>query len=480
MDTALRSGTAGDAKRTFEVLDPATDEVVARVPDFGEHEYRRVVDRAADALPGWRSRTAKERADVLTRIVTAATERLGALAELISRESGKPLVEAESEVRYALGFLEWAAAEGLRVRGETLPANRTEQRILVMRQSVGVTAAIAPWNFPLAMVTRKLGPALAVGCTQIVKPAPETPLAALELARIAEDMGLPRGVLNVVTGDASAFCDVVFADPRVRKVSFTGSTDVGKELIRRSAQNVTRLSLELGGHAPVLILEDADLEAAVAMTLAAKFRNGGQSCIAASRVRVARPVYERFCTALVERARDLRLGRWDTGPDIGPLINDAAVAKVRRHVEDAVAQGATLLCGGNAVRPAPGLSARFFEPTVLTDVHDGMLVCREETFGPVVTVEPFEHLRQAIDAANASPYGLAAYLAGRDPGQLLDIVERLECGVIGVNDGVPSTPQAPFGGMKLSGIGREGGHDVMAEYLETKYVSVVVSRSGPC
>ena len=459
---------------TFAVTDPATDELIDSVPAGSVDDSRDAVAAAADALPAWAGQTAAQRAEVLERIVASATERTTHLAKVISRESGKPLAEAEGEVRYALGFLTWAAAEALRVYGETIPAARPEQRMLVLRQPVGVTAAITPWNFPLAMITRKLGPALAVGCTQVVKPAPETPLASLAFAEIAVEAGLPPGVLNVVTGDALGFSEAIFGDPRVRKVSFTGSTQVGQELIRRSADNVTRLSLELGGHAPVLILEDADLDVAVGMTMAAKYRNSGQSCVAASRVRVARSRYDEFCAALAERSSALRLGRWDTAPDLGPLINDAAVDKVRRHVEDAVAHGATVLCGGQAVAPGAGLTERFFQPTVLRDVEDSMLVCREETFGPVISVEPFDDVSVAVAAANTSPYGLAAYVAGRDAGSLLRVVEALDCGVIGVNDGVPSTPHAPFGGMKHSGIGREGGRYVMEEYLETKYVSLVL------
>jgi len=465
--------TSAASGATFDVSDPATDEVLDEVPDASTDEFAAAVDAAAGALSGWQSLRATERADVLDGVVAACELRLDELAVTIARESGKPLSEARGEVRYALGFLSWAAGEAVRVGGETIPAAKAGQRILVLRQPVGVSAAITPWNFPLAMITRKLGPALAVGCTQVVKPAPETPLSALLFAEVASDAGVPDGVLNVVTGDPVAFSNVVFGDARVRMVSFTGSTEVGRELIRQSAKNVTRLSLELGGHAPVFVLEDADLDQAVTMTMAAKYRNTGQSCVAASRVRVASSRYEELCAALADRSSKLRLGRWDEGADLGPLINDEAVAKVQRHVDDAVVRGAQLLCGGKAVSPGPGLAGRFFEATVLAGVDDSMVLCHEETFGPVIAIEPFDDVDEAVAAANASPFGLAAYVAGRDAGRVLDVVEALECGVVGVNDGVPSTPQAPFGGMKLSGIGREGGHWVMDEYLETKYVSLV-------
>jgi len=407
--------------------------------------------------------------------VLANEERI---AETIAAESGKPLAEGRGEVRYGAGFLEWAAEEARRVYGETIPASRPDQRILVLRQPVGVTAAITPWNFPLAMLTRKLGPALAVGCTQVIKPANETPLTAILLCELAIEAGVPDGVLNLVTGAGPVVGPALLADPRVRKLSFTGSTEVGQELVRLSATNLTRLSLELGGHAPVVILDDADLGVAVEQAVRAKFRNNGQSCIAANRFYVARPIYHEFAEAFTNAVEKLSVGSWDMDADVGPLIDDRAVVKVQRHVDTAVEAGASLLCGGSPTDLGPGKSGRFFQPTVLSDVTDDMVISTEETFGPVAGLSPFDDDDEAVRRANDSPYGLAAYVFGRDLSRVLRTVERLDYGVIGVNDGVPSTAQAPFGGMKMSGMGREGGHFVMEQYLETKYVSLAIDPVG--
>jgi succinate-semialdehyde dehydrogenase/glutarate-semialdehyde dehydrogenase len=396
------------------------------------------------------------------------------LAALITSENGKPAAEAAAEVSYGHGFVAWAAEEAVRVYGESVPSWHANKRISVLRQPVGVTAAITPWNFPLAMLTRKLGPALAAGCTQVVKPASQTPLTALALGELAVEAGVPAGVLNIVTGSGPVVAEALFSDPRVRKVSFTGSTEVGQELIRLSARNVTRLSLELGGHAPLLVLDDAELDVAVAGAIRAKFRNSGQSCIAANRIYVTRTRYEEFCDAYVKATRALTVGPGDRDPDVGPLIDDAAVAKVQEHVADAVAKGAVLECGGSTLDLGPGFADRFYEPTVLTGVTPDMLISTEETFGPVAAITLVEDAFEAVDLANASPFGLAAYVFGRDIGQVVQVVEKLEYGVVGVNDGAPSTAQAPFGGRKTSGYGREGGRYVMAEYLETKYVSVAL------
>jgi succinate-semialdehyde dehydrogenase/glutarate-semialdehyde dehydrogenase len=339
---------------------------------------------------------------------------------------------------------------------------------------VGVTAAIAPWNFPFAMISRKLGPALATGCTQVIKPAGQTPLTALYLAGLLAEAGVPAGVANVVTTGGPLFGRAVLADPRVRKVSFTGSTEVGQWLITRSAANVTRLSLELGGQAPLIVLDDADLDGAVAGALRAKFRNTGQSCIAANRLYVADAVYEEFCTRFAAAAGQLSLGPGSDDPDIGPLIDDAAVAKVTQHLDDAVAKGGKVLCGGK-LRDFAALTGRFFEPTVVRDATDDMLVFTEETFGPLAAISPFATDAEAVERANSLPFGLAAYVFGRDATRLLTVTESLRAGVIGVNDGVPSTAQAPFGGVRLSGLGREGGKYVMDEYLDTKYVSYALT-----
>lgn len=462
---------------TIPVTDPGTDAVLADVPRGAETDFEAAIEAAAVALETWRDRPAKERFGVLRRLCTLVEADADNLARTISSESGKPLTEAMAEVAYGAGFLEWAAEEAKRVYGETVPASRPEQRILVLRRAVGVTAAITPWNFPLAMLTRKLGPALAVGCTQIVKPASQTPLTALALGRLACEAGVPPGVLNVVTGPGAPFARSIFSDPRVRKVSFTGSTEVGQELVRQSSSTLARLSLELGGHAPVIVLEDAELPVAVAQTLRAKFRNSGQSCIAANRIYVARPLYEDFAAEFSAAARSMRVDHWTKNPDIGPLIDDEGVAKALKHVEDAVDRGAKVLVGGSVRDLGLGYTGRFVEPTVLHGVPDESLMSCEETFGPVAGIAPYDDQAEAISRANRSPYGLAAYVFGRDFGRLRRVVEGLEHGVIGVNDGVPSTAQAPFGGVKLSGFGREGGHYVMGEYLDTKYVSLVSEAS---
>jgi succinate-semialdehyde dehydrogenase/glutarate-semialdehyde dehydrogenase len=457
---------------TVPVRDPSTDEVLAEVPILTGADVRSAIDAAAAALPDWRSRTADDRGRLLGQFARLVEQESENLALLISREGGKPLSEARGEVKYGHSFLAWSAEEATRVYGELIPSWNADKRIMVQHKAVGVTAAITPWNFPLAMITRKVGPALAAGCTQIVKPATQTPLTAIELGRLALEAGIPPGVLNVITGPGSTVAKELFADARVRKVSFTGSTEVGQQLIAASAQNVTRLSLELGGHAPVIVLADADLSAAVAGTLRAKFRNNGQSCIAANRIYVEAEIYEDFLAAYSDAVNGLTLGPTSEPVDVGPLIDDAAVSKVQEHVDDAVARGAKLLCGGQVRDLGEGYSKRFYEPTLLSGVSDDMLIFTEETFGPVAAVTSFETDAEAVERANNSPYGLAAYLFGRDLGRVHRIVEELDYGVIGVNDGAPSTGQAPFGGMKMSGYGREGGKYAMAEYLEKKYVSL--------
>ncbi len=457
---------------TITVLDPATGAELGRVPSVTAVDVQAAVDAAAAAFPAWRDETADNRSRILRRLADLVLDNREELAALIAREGGKPVGEARGEVQYGHSFLEWSAEEAKRIYGELVPTWNPDKRIMVLRSPVGVTAAITPWNFPLAMITRKAGPALATGCTQVVKPASQTPLTALALGALALEAGVPPGVLNVITGRGALVADVLFADPRVRKVSFTGSTEVGQDLIRRSAQNVTRLSLELGGHAPVIVLDDCDLDVAVAGVLRAKFRNNGQSCIAANRIYVADAVHDEFCARFTAAVRALTVGA-TTGPaDVGPLIDENAVATVQRHLDDAVRRGAVLATGGHRAAVAPGLSRLFWAPTVLTGVTDDMTIFREETFGPVAAVSRFRTDAEAVRRANDSPYGLAAYVFGRDLGRVLRVVERLEYGVVGVNDGAPSTGQAPFGGRKLSGYGTEGGKYAFADYLDTKYVSL--------
>ncbi len=385
----------------------------------------------------------------------------------MTMEQGKPLKEAAGEISYANGFISWYAEEGKRVYGETIPATQRNKRLFVQKQPVGVVAAITPWNFPAAMITRKVAPALATGCTAVIKPAEQTPLTALKLVQLAEEAGIPIGVLNVVTGDAKEIGETWLSDTRVRKLTFTGSTEVGKLLMRGSAETVKKVSLELGGHAPVLVLEDCDIDKAVDGVIAAKFRNAGQTCVCSNRIYVHESIEEPFTKKLVEKVKQLKVGNGlDEGVDIGPLIDAAAVEKVKKHLEDALKAGATLEYGGNQEE---GL---FFGPTIISNVKDNMLCMTEETFGPLAPISTFSSTDEAIERANDSIYGLAAYVFTENITKGITVSEALEYGIVGLNDGMPSTPQAPFGGFKQSGIGREGGHHGIEEYLEVKYISL--------
>ena len=456
---------------SITVRNPATDEVLAEVPDCGEEETRRAIDAAADALPDWRARPADERADLLRTLAGLMARDEERLAELMTREQGKPLSESRGEIRYAASFITWAAEEARRVEGDMIPASRKDQRILVLRQPVGVAAAITPWNFPSAMITRKLGPALAAGCTMVIKPAEETPLSALALAELVREAGFPAGAVNVLTGDPEAIAGELLSNPIVRKLSFTGSTEVGRILMRQGAENLTRLSLELGGHAPFIVFDDADVEAAVKGAMASKFRNTGQTCICANRFLVQDGVYDEFVAGLEHATKSLTTGNGlDDSVQIGPLINDAAIEKVEAHVQDACDRGASVRTGGSRVR-VDGLADRFYAPTIIESYEPDMRLAREETFGPVAPIRRFRHESEAIEQANDSPFGLAAYFFTQNASRLIRVAEGLEYGIVGANDGGPSTAQAPFGGMKHSGFGREGGRYVMDEYVEIKYVS---------
>lgn len=471
--------TGAPTGETFVVKDPATDEVITEVPSGGAEHARAAIAAARAALPSWRDRPAAERARPLRRLAELMLEHRERLARLMTREQGKPIAESRGEIAYAASFVEWAAEEAKRVYGETIPASRVDQRILVLRKAVGVVAAITPWNFPAAMITRKLGPALAAGCTMVVKPAEQTPLSAFALGELAIEAGIPSGVLNIVTGDPVAIGAAIFADPSVRKVSFTGSTEVGRKLMAAAAQNVVRLSLELGGHAPFLVFDDADVDAAVAGAIKSKFRNAGQTCICPNRFFVQAGVYDEFVGKLAAALERMKIGTGlDESVAIGPLIDDAAVAKVRDHIDDARTRGATLRTGGEVFRPAPGLTERFCRPTLLEGVDATMKVSHEETFGPVAPLRRFTHEAEGIALANDSPFGLASYFYTRDASRVWRVAEALEYGIVGANDGAPSTAQAPFGGVKLSGFGREGGHHGMHEYLDVKYVSIGV-QEGP-
>ncbi|TVQ33412.1 MAG: NAD-dependent succinate-semialdehyde dehydrogenase [Phycisphaeraceae bacterium] len=461
-----------DSGETIEVRDPATDELVASVPGCAAAETRRAIDAAAKALPKWRSRTAQERTRPLRRLYELMMRDRERLALLMTREQGKPLAEARGEIAYAASFIEWAAEEAKRIYGLTVPASSPDKRILVLRQPVGVCAAITPWNFPAAMITRKLGPALAAGCAMVVKPAEQTPLSALALGELALEAEFPPGVVNIVTGDAKAIAGAFFDDPRVRKLSFTGSTEVGRSLMKSASDHVMRLSLELGGHAPLIVFDDADLEAAAAGAVANKMRNMGQTCICANRILVQRGVYDEFVGLMQRRMERMKVGAGsEQGVEVGPLIDDDAVEKVKAHVADALDKGATVRTGGGLVKPHKGLANRFYAPTIIEGITSDMRIWREETFGPVAPVRAFDTEDEAIKLANDSIYGLAAYFYTRDASRLMRVAEALEYGVIGANDAAPSTAQAPFGGVKQSGVGREGGRWGVEEYTELKFVS---------
>jgi succinate-semialdehyde dehydrogenase / glutarate-semialdehyde dehydrogenase len=450
-----------------EVRDPASGELVGTVPDLGAEEAREAIEAARRAAPAWGALPARERAGRLRAWRDAMLARQDDLARLMTREQGKPLAEARGEIAYAASFVEWFGEEAKRVYGDTIPSPRPGSRILVLRQPVGVVAAITPWNFPAAMITRKAAAALAAGCPVVAKPAPETPLSALALAALAEQVGMPPGVFNVITGDAATLGAELTRSPVVRKLSFTGSTEVGKLLMRQCADTVKKISLELGGNAPFLVFPDADLDAAVEGAMASKFRNTGQTCVCANRILVHEDVHDAFAQALAKRIGELRVGPGlDPASEQGPLIAPFAVEKVEAHLRDALAKGARVVCGGRR----HALGGNFFEPTLVVDVRPEMQMTREETFGPVAPLLRFRSEEEAVAMANDTPYGLASYCYTRDLGRAFRVAEALEAGMVAVNDGLLSNEVAPFGGVKESGIGREGSRYGIEEYLEMKYV----------
>jgi succinate-semialdehyde dehydrogenase/glutarate-semialdehyde dehydrogenase len=460
------------AAATFPVVNPATGDVLEQVPRHGVEETRQAIAAAERAYPAWRARTAKDRALVLRRLADLMLERQDELARLLTSEQGKPLAEARGEIAYAASFFEWFGEEAKRVYGDTIPAHQADKRIVVLREPVGVAAGITPWNFPAAMIARKAAPALAVGCTIVIKPAEQTPLSALALARLAAEAGVPEGVLGVVTGDgddAAVIGGELTSNPVVRKLSFTGSTEVGKLLMAQCAGQVKKVSLELGGNAPFLVFDDADLDAAVEGAIMCKFRNSGQTCVSANRILVQDGVHDEFVARFDAAVGALRVGNGlEDGVQIGPLIDESSVEKVERHVAEAQSGGAEVVRGGSR------LEGTFFEPTVLTGVTNGMAMSREETFGPVAGIQRFADEAEAVALANDTPYGLAAYFYARDLGRVWRVSEGLDYGMLGVNTGLVSTEVAPFGGMKESGIGREGSRYGIDDWLEIKYVCMGV------
>jgi len=456
-----------DSAGVMEVDDPATGRIIGTVPRLGAADTRIAIEAAARAFIAWRQKTAKERAAVLRRWFELVMANQEDLARLMTIEQGKPLSESRAEVAFAASFLEWFGEEAKRVYGDTIPAPQRDKRLVVTKEPIGVVACITPWNFPLAMITRKAGPAIAAGCTVVLKPAPQTPFSALALAELAERAGLPKGVLNIITGTATEIGGELTSNPTVRKLSFTGSTEVGKRLMAQCATTVKRLSLELGGNAPFIVFDDADLDAAVEGAMVSKYRNAGQVCICANRLLVQNSVYDAFAAKLAGAVRQLKPAPGlEAGSTQGPLIDDRAVEKVERHIRDATAKGATLIAGGRR----HSLGGRFFEPTILGDVTPAMTIAREETFGPVAPLFRFKTEQEAIAIANATEFGLAAYFFGRDIGRVWRVAEALEYGIVGVNTGVITSEAAPFGGVKESGLGREGSKYGLEEFLEIKYI----------
>ena len=456
----------------FDVTDPATGNKVGSMPNGTEADVQAAIDAAAAALPGWRATPAIQRARILRKAADLMRERADEIATAMTSEQGKALAEAKGEVEYAASFFEWFAGEAERIYGEIAPPMNTNNRVLVLRQPVGVVAAITPWNFPAAMMTRKLGPAMAAGCTSVVKPASATPLTAALVLRCIEDAGAPAGVVNLVTSrDAGMVAKTIFSDARVRKISFTGSTEIGKDLIRASADQVKRLSLELGGHAPYIIFDDADLDEAVEGLIASKYRNAGQTCVCANRAFVQRGVYDAFRDKLKAKVEVMKVGHGlAAGTVIGPLIDSRAVDKADEHVQDAIAKGATLVTGGQRLTEGEFAKGAFYAPTILDGVTREMDIFYEETFGPVAGLTVFDTEDEVIELANDSIYGLASYFHTKDYARLMRVAERLEYGIVGANAGIISAANAPFGGVKQSGYGREGGSVGIDEYLDVKYV----------
>jgi succinate-semialdehyde dehydrogenase / glutarate-semialdehyde dehydrogenase len=458
-----------DSKRRFDVDNPGDGSILGSVPDMGVAETRRAIDAANAALPAWRALPAKQRSQILRKWFDLIVANADDLALILMTEQGKPLAEAKGEIMYGASFVEWFAEEAKRIYGDVIPSPLPDRRQITIKQPIGVCAAITPWNFPTAMITRKVAPGLAVGCTFVLKPAEQTPFSALALAELAERAGIPKGVLNIITGDAPAIGKEMCESPIVRKVTFTGSTEVGRILMRQSADTIKKLSLELGGNAPFIVFDDADLDAAAEGALASKYRNAGQTCVCANRIYVQDSVYDAFAAKLAEKVRAFKVGRGnEPGVTIGPLIDRNAIAKVEDHVADALGKGAKVMLGGKR----HALGGLFFEPTILTEVTREMKVSREETFGPVAPLYRFKTDQEAVELANDTEFGLASYFYARDVGRVFRVAEAIETGMVGINVGILANEVVPFGGVKQSGLGREGSKYGVEEFLEVKLITI--------
>jgi succinate-semialdehyde dehydrogenase/glutarate-semialdehyde dehydrogenase len=459
--------------KTMEVTNPATGEVVATVAKGGADDAQAAIDAAQAAFASWSRLTAKERSAYLRKTADILRSRTEEIAKLITREMGKPLAEARGEIGLAIDYLDWYAEEAKRIYGDTIPASAPNKRLIVLRQPVGVVGAITPWNFPIAMITRKLAPALAAGCTILLKAASATPLAAIEVFKALHEAGVPKGVANLVNGSASEVVGAMMASPVVRKITFTGSTEVGKDLVRQAADTMKKVSMELGGHAPFLVFEDADLEKAAEGAIASKFRNAGQTCVCTNRIYVQKSVADRFAAIMAEKMKQLVVGNGlENGVTVGPMIDEAALKKAQEHVDDALAKGATILCGGTRLVKGEYAKGTFFAPTVLANATHEMKIAYEETFGPVAPIFTFETEEEAIANANNTAFGLASYIFTRDGSRMFRVAERLDYGIVGINDAMPTVAQAPFGGVKESGVGREGGKYGIEDYLDYKFLSL--------
>lgn len=460
-----------DNGQTINVTNPATNDVIGTVPKMGTDETRKAIEVAEKAQVAWRRKTAKERSAILRRWYDLLLKNQEDLALLLTLEQGKPLAEAKGEIAYGASYLEWFAEEAKRIYGDVIPGHMDDKRVMVLKQPIGVTAAITPWNFPNAMITRKAGAALAAGCSMVLKPASATPYSALALAVLAEDAGVPAGVLNIVTGAAKAIGDELCRNPIVRKISFTGSTEIGADLMKACSATVKKMSMELGGNAPFIVFDDADLDAAVEGAMVSKYRNAGQTCVCANRLYVQRSVYEAFVEKLKVAVEKLKIGNGtEAGITIGPMIDSKAVAKIKEHIEDAVSKGAKIVSGGK------GLGGNFFEPTILANVPKNAIVSKEETFGPLAPIFVFDTVDEAIHLANDTEFGLASYIFANDMSRIIKVSEELEYGMVGINTGLISNEMAPFGGIKASGLGREGSKYGIEDYLEIKYLCLSLNK----